>query len=114
MSDLTQEIERGVGDFAGSDDNNNNDQRQGGESMRNEDRAPTEQSSGAGAGAGGMESTADNYINKGAYGGVIAFWWQGLMVKGVAVDAVASEEGVPGMADGMINKDVDAEVNKFL
>ena len=29
------------------------------------------------------------------------------------VDKVASEEGVPGMADGMINKDVDAEVNKF-
>ncbi|KAK0508263.1 hypothetical protein JMJ35_009347 [Cladonia borealis] len=29
------------------------------------------------------------------------------------VDKFASEEGVPGMADGMINKDVDAEVNKF-
>ena len=31
----------------------------------------------------------------------------------VVVDKVASEEGVPGMADGTINKDVDAEVNKF-
>ena len=31
----------------------------------------------------------------------------------VAVDKVASEEGVPKMADGMLNKDVDAEVNKF-
>ncbi len=29
------------------------------------------------------------------------------------VDKAASAEGVPGMADGMLNKDVDAEVNKF-
>lgn len=34
--------------------------------------------------------------------------------EGVVVDTAASEEGVPGMADGMINKDVDAEVNKVI
>ena len=31
----------------------------------------------------------------------------------VVVDKAASEEGIPRMADGTINKDVDAEVNKF-
>ena len=31
----------------------------------------------------------------------------------VVVDKFASSEGVPGMADGTLNKDVDAEVNKF-
>lgn len=96
MSDLTQGIERGVADFAGSDDNNNNNsnQRQGDESMarpdgnndesglRNEERALTGQSSGfgfgagagAGAGGGGMEGTADKYVNKGVYGTVTGFW----------------------------------------
>ena len=29
------------------------------------------------------------------------------------VDKVASEEGVPGMADGSINKEVNSEVGKF-
>ena len=32
----------------------------------------------------------------------------------IVVDKFASSEGVPGMADGAINKDVDAEVNKFI
>jgi hypothetical protein len=31
----------------------------------------------------------------------------------LAVDKFASSEGVPGAADGMINKEVDSEVNKF-
>ncbi|KAL2036501.1 hypothetical protein N7G274_010767 [Stereocaulon virgatum] len=30
-----------------------------------------------------------------------------------AVDEFASKEGVPSAADGMINKEVDSEVNKF-
>ena len=29
------------------------------------------------------------------------------------VDKIASEEGVPGMADGSINKEVNSEVGKF-
>lgn len=31
----------------------------------------------------------------------------------VVVDKGLSSEGVPGMADGSINKEVDSEVNKF-
>ena len=34
-------------------------------------------------------------------------------LKKPGVDKVASEEGVPGMADGAINKEVNSEVGKF-
>ncbi len=94
MSDLTQEIERGVGEFASGDNdpndpnnnnNNNNSQQQGGDElqrqdnnyndnnttseMRNDTRASTQQTETGGnnTGAGAMESTADNYINQGTH-----------------------------------------------
>ncbi len=39
---------------------------------------------------------------------------QNLMITcNTVVDKGLSEEGVPGMADGAINKGVDEEVNKF-
>lgn len=47
-----------------------------------------------GSGGGGQNSAMDKTIDQG-------------------VDKFASEEGVPGMADGAINKEVNEEVGKF-
>ncbi|KAL2054403.1 hypothetical protein ABVK25_005151 [Lepraria finkii] len=70
----------------------------------------TEQAMGGGGNniGGNMEQDAMKDMSGGGGGGG--------MDKTInsAVDNFASSEGIPGAADGMINKDVDAEVNKLI
>ncbi|CAF9914060.1 MAG: hypothetical protein ALECFALPRED_009222 [Alectoria fallacina] len=55
---------------------------------------------------GGGNQQGDSSSGGGQSGGMDKIIDQG-------VDKVASEEGVPGMADGSINKEVNSEVGKF-
>jgi hypothetical protein len=68
-------------------------------------QAPQQQQSGGGG--------IDNAVNKGALAGSEGSVAGRGLTRCAEVDQFATKEGVPQAADGVINKEVDQEVNKF-